>query len=64
MQMAEEPPGYHFRGNIHVTDADGQTKPAAEWVGKGGRARTLRDARVTTKGQEVGAVMCVRMPTA
>jgi hypothetical protein len=28
-----------FRGNIHVTDADGRTKPAAEWVGKGGRAR-------------------------
>ncbi len=36
-----------FRGNIHVADADGQTKPAAEWVGKGGRARKLRHARVT-----------------
>jgi hypothetical protein len=49
-----------FRGNIHVTDADGQTKPAAEWVGKGGRARKLRDARVTAKGQQVGAVVCVQ----
>lgn len=29
-----------FRGNIHVTDADGLTRPAAEWVGKGGRARS------------------------
>jgi hypothetical protein len=48
-----------FRGNIHVTDADGQTRPAAEWVGKGGRARKLRDARVTAKGQQVGAVVCV-----
>jgi hypothetical protein len=48
-----------FRGNIHVTDADGQTKPAAEWVGRGGRARKLRDARVTAKGQQVGAVVCV-----
>jgi hypothetical protein len=48
-----------FRGNIHVTDADGQTKPATEWVGKGGRARKLRDARVTAKGQQVGAVVCV-----
>lgn len=48
-----------FRGNIHVTDADGQTKPAAEWVGKGGRARKLRDARVTTQDQQVGAVVCV-----
>lgn len=47
------------RGNIHVTDADGTTKPAAEWVGKGGRARKLADARVTAKGQRVGAVVCV-----
>ena len=49
-----------FRGNIHVTDADGETRPAAEWVGKGGRARKLRDARVTAKGQQVGAVVCVQ----
>ena len=49
-----------FRGNIHVTDADGTTKPAAEWVGKSGRARKLADARVTAKGQQVGAVVCVR----
>jgi hypothetical protein len=48
-----------FRGNIHVTDANGTTKPAAEWVGKGGRARKLTDARVTAKGQQVGAVVCV-----
>ena len=48
-----------FRGNIHVTAADGQSKPAAEWGGKGGRARTLCDARVTAKGQPVGAVICV-----
>ena len=48
-----------FRGNIHVTDADGQTRPAAEWVGKGGRARKLLDARVTAQGQQVGAVVCV-----
>ena len=48
-----------FRGNIHATDADGQTRPAADWVGKNGRARKLRDARVTAKGQQVGAVVCV-----
>ena len=48
-----------FRGNIHVTGTDGTTKPAAEWVGKGGRARKLTDARVTAKGQQVGAVVCV-----
>ena len=48
-----------FRGNIRVTASDGETKPAAEWVGKGGRARKLRDARVTAQGQQVGAVVCV-----
>ncbi len=48
-----------FRGNIHVTAEDGQTKPAAEWVGKGGRAHKLRHARVTAKGRLVGAVVCV-----
>src|SRR3978361_1353762 len=47
-----------FRGNIHVTTADGLTRPAAAWVGKGGRARKLRDAGVTAKGQQVGAVIC------
>ena len=48
-----------FRGNIHLTDADGETRPAAEWLGKGGRARKLADARVTARGQPVGAVVCV-----
>ena len=48
-----------FRGNIRVTDAAGETRPAAEWVGKGGRARKLRDARVTAQGRQVGAVVCV-----
>ena len=47
------------RGNIQVTDADGQTRPAVDWVGQGGRARKLLDARVTTQGQQVGAVVCV-----
>lgn len=49
-----------FRGNIHVTDATGETRPAAEWVGKSGRARKLRDARVTAShGYKIGAVVCV-----
>jgi Transposase DDE domain len=48
-----------FRGNIHVTGTDGQTRPASAWVGKGGRARKLLDARVTAQGQQVGAVVCV-----
>lgn len=59
--LAELGFGYviRFRGNIQVTDAGGQTKPAAEWVGKGGRARKLPDARVTARGQPVAAVVCV-----
>ncbi len=49
-----------FRGNIRVADATGETKLAADWVGKGGRARKLRDARVTAQGRQVGAVVCVQ----
>ena len=48
-----------FRGNIHVTAADGERRSAADWVGKGGRARKLRDAEVTAGRQRVGAVVCV-----
>lgn len=49
-----------FRGNIRVTDASGQTRAAAEWVGTGGRARKLRNARVTAQGRQVGAVVCIQ----
>src|SRR5277367_3870947 len=49
-----------FRGNIHVTAADGETRTAAEWVGTRGRARKLRNAEVTSGRQSVGAVVCVK----
>jgi hypothetical protein len=49
-----------FRGNIAVTSADGETRPAAAWVGKGGRARTMRGAAVTAIGYPVGTVVCVQ----
>src|SRR5437763_2428967 len=48
-----------FRGNIHVTDASGEPRSAADWVGKGGRGRKPRDARVQAQGRQVGAVVCV-----
>lgn len=52
-----------FRGNIHVTDAAGQTRTAAEWVEKSGRARKLVGARVTAShAYPVGAVVCVHAP--
>ncbi len=49
-----------FRGNITVTAANGEARPAADWVGAGGRARVLRGAMVTATGYPVGAVVCVQ----
>ena len=49
-----------FRGNIKVTAADGEARPAAEWVGAGGRARVLRCATVTAAGYPVATVVCVQ----
>src|SRR3954465_4712645 len=48
-----------LKGNTKVGAADGTTRPAAEWVGQGGRARKLRDATVTGAQCPVGAVVCV-----
>ena len=36
-----------LRGDIYVTNARGERRPAAAWVGAGGRARRLVGARVT-----------------
>ena len=49
-----------FRGNIKVTDAKGNTRAAAQWVGQGGRARTLRGATVTDDHYRVETVVCVQ----
>lgn len=48
-----------FRGNIKVT---GWREPhtAAAWVGRGGRARVLPGASVTTEQYRVGTVLCVQ----
>ena len=48
-----------FRGNIQVASDDGEIRPAADWVGKGGRARMLRDAELTAARRKVPAVVCV-----
>ncbi len=48
-----------FRGNVHVSAADGETRLAADWVGNGGRARMLRSAEVTGARHKVGAAVCV-----
>ena len=49
-----------FRGNIHVSAAGGETELAADWVGKGGRARMLRNAEITAARHKVAAVVCVK----
>ena len=49
-----------FRGNITVTATDGEARAAADWVGAGGRARTLRGAAVTAEAYPVATVVCVR----
>ena len=48
-----------FRGNIMVSAADGEARPAADWVGPAGRARVLRGAAVTADLYAVGTVVCV-----
>ena len=50
-----------LRGNIYVTNAKGEKRKASQWVGVGGRSRTLRDAVVTdSNGLEVGTAGCVQ----
>ena len=49
-----------MRGNIQVTSASGETRAAADWVGQGGRARTLRHAGVTGVDYPVPTVVCVQ----
>ncbi|MGA7802173.1 MAG: IS4 family transposase [Gammaproteobacteria bacterium] len=49
-----------FRANIMVTSATGETRPAAGWVGAGGRPQTLRNAAVTAEQHPVATVVCVR----
>lgn len=47
-----------FRNCIHVTDEHGVSQPAKKWLHKGGRARMLRNAKVTAKEYETH-VVCV-----
>lgn len=49
-----------FRGNIHVAAAEGETRRAADWIGKNGQARKLRDAEITAGRHKVPAVVCVK----
>lgn len=48
-----------FRGCILVTDKNGESRRASEWVPENGRPKLLRGAKVTSSLQHVGAVVCV-----
>jgi len=56
--------GFHFvirfRECIQVTNAEGETRTAAEWVPSNGRVRMLRNAAVTAGRAAVPAVICVK----
>jgi len=47
-----------FKGNIHVTSAQGETRTAAQWIGRAGRTRTLRGAYVTEDCHPVATIVC------
>jgi len=49
-----------FRGIVKVTSAEGETRPAKDWVPASGRPLLLKGASVTKVGREVGAVVCVK----
>ena len=49
-----------FRENTYVTNASGEQRKAAQWVGKAGRARTLRNATATVNNCPVNTIVCVQ----
>jgi hypothetical protein len=49
-----------FRGVVRVQSRDGEVRPAHEWVPLNGKARQLKDARVTTDRYPVDSVVCVK----
>lgn len=47
-----------LRGNVAVTSASGEERKAAEWVGRNGQAKTLRQAKLTVNQFAVPTVVC------
>lgn len=65
LELLERQLGFGYviriRSNHYVTDATGERRKAQDWVGTGGRARTLRDARVTDRNAyRVSTVVCLK----
>lgn len=49
-----------IRKNIEVTNSKDEQRKAIDWLGKGGRSRSLRNAYLTKKLHKVGVVVCVQ----
>lgn len=49
-----------FRGVVIVESRDGEVRPAHDWVSPDGRARQLKDARVTADRYRIDSVVCVK----
>jgi len=65
LELLERELGFGYvirvRGNHYIIAASGERRKAQDWVGAGGRAKTLRDARVTDRHEyPVATVVCVK----
>jgi len=49
-----------IRKNIEVTNEKGKQQKAIDWLGKDGRSRTVKNAKLTKQEHEVGTVVCVK----
>jgi len=49
-----------IRKNIEVMNEKGEQRKAIDWLGKGGRSRTIKNAKLTKQEQAVGTVVCVQ----
>ena len=56
--------GFEFviriRKNIEVSDEKGKQQKAIDWLGKNGRSRTIKNAKLTKQEYEVSTVVCVQ----
>jgi DDE family transposase len=51
-----------LRANFYVEAEGGEVRKAAEWVGRKGRMRVLRNALVTAQRADVPVIICVQEP--
>jgi len=47
-----------IKGNIKVTDKNGEKRTAKEYIDKSGRTKTIRKAKITLDEYEVGTLVC------